>query len=613
MHPMERRLVRALEAGEAVSLATIGGVGAVADNAQHLARSPMLPEVVRLLVYGMGSATGEELESLEQVLVGLLGGVEDDLVLHEVVDVLDDTCGRRPRLDEALLGMFLRIVQDPSLPATTRAFALDGAFRRAVTALALRYKFLGALVSITATDDPAFLRLAMKIIGVSHTHWRSEGLVEHLHRLASIDEAAEEACYEIALAEMHEGLVAADRDEAIHRFESSGKMFGKVLDRRPDRPDACLYAEALGAVLRFAEGASTEEVEDLADEVSRRAAEILLWHVGEGDPPWLGARLAEAATWRTLSARLATVAARLDESAWYEPAAVIEQELLAAYTASRTLLFSDRDGAIETILAPRIEAGAASKRTLLEQWLARNPESVHAATAARLLAVLDLGESTSDAALPTPLERLLRLQGAAGFPHETAIFERCIRLLKEVGDYHLDGVQDLFDPILFLTLRFLSLRMDLSKATAVQVGYLFHEPGASPPHERRLQEDYQDYMAGLIPGLIDTERSNVAGGRADVVFAGAPHRLVVEVKRELRDASFDSIFGQYQGQATEYQNTNIRLGLLLVLDLTDKPGGAAHITEQVEARLVRRAGEHQDRGLVAVRVPGNRRRPSGVA
>jgi hypothetical protein len=43
--------------------------------------------------------------------------------------------------------------------------------------------------------------------------------------------------------------------------------------------------------------------------------------------------------------------------------------------------------------------------------------------------------------------------------------------------------------------------------------------------------------------------------------------IVIEVKREMSDSSFDTITDSYAAQCTDYQNVSIRLGYLLVLDL----------------------------------------------
>lgn len=88
---------------------------------------------------------------------------------------------------------------------------------------------------------------------------------------------------------------------------------------------------------------------------------------------------------------------------------------------------------------------------------------------------------------------------------------------------------------------------------------------------------------------------------------------MVEVKRELKDSSFDALAAFYQGQTAEYQNVSVRLGFLLVLDLSNDPKvGTPHIQGLVKPRLVQRVGEDHPRLIVIVKVPGNRKRPSDL-
>jgi hypothetical protein len=90
-------------------------------------------------------------------------------------------------------------------------------------------------------------------------------------------------------------------------------------------------------------------------------------------------------------------------------------------------------------------------------------------------------------------------------------------------------------------------------------------------------------------------------------------RIVYEVKRELHDASFSALEAAYSSQATDYQNVSVRLGILLVLDLSRiRYEGTPHLTELVKPAVIARAGETSPRGLMTVVAPGRRFRPSGL-
>jgi hypothetical protein len=111
----------------------------------------------------------------------------------------------------------------------------------------------------------------------------------------------------------------------------------------------------------------------------------------------------------------------------------------------------------------------------------------------------------------------------------------------------------------------------------------------------------------------DLEPTNIGSGRADIRLRSGPERLVVEVKREEKDCSFDSLIKSYSAQTTDYQNVSIRLGVLLVLDLaTSNREGTPHLTSLFEMRPVHRPGEPIPRLILVVKVPGRRKRPSDL-
>jgi hypothetical protein len=88
---------------------------------------------------------------------------------------------------------------------------------------------------------------------------------------------------------------------------------------------------------------------------------------------------------------------------------------------------------------------------------------------------------------------------------------------------------------------------------------------------------------------------------------------VIEVKREMKDSSFDAIADSYAAQSTDYQNVSIRLGFLIVLDLVaTKTEGTPHISTLFQTRDVIRTGEAVPRSITMVKVPGRRMRPSDL-
>lgn len=149
-------------------------------------------------------------------------------------------------------------------------------------------------------------------------------------------------------------------------------------------------------------------------------------------------------------------------------------------------------------------------------------------------------------------------------------------------------------------------KMQGKKAGATQTGQ-----GADQRDlfEKALQLHCMQFLnLGMLSGKI--EESDKAGGRADIVISWGRLCLVIEVKREDKDASFEALRVAYGAQATEYSNANVRVSFLLVLDRTRSDGTAGHIADKVAIRTVLKQGDSEPRLLVIVRVPGIRKRPS---
>lgn len=196
---------------------------------------------------------------------------------------------------------------------------------------------------------------------------------------------------------------------------------------------------------------------------------------------------------------------------------------------------------------------------------------------------------------------------------ETEIIERCCAEAQRHPDHrgNTNGAR-LFDTIVLWLVRFAFNRLELTRGDDPNGAYLFERDDGSLPHEDELQQDFFRWMATNAAGT-DLEPTNVASGRADIRLKSGPERLVVEVKREERDCSFDSLAASYGAQTTDYQNVSIRLGVLLVLDLTTpNREGTPHLTSLFEMRPIQRTGEAESRLVLMAKIPGRRFRPSDL-
>jgi hypothetical protein len=120
-----------------------------------------------------------------------------------------------------------------------------------------------------------------------------------------------------------------------------------------------------------------------------------------------------------------------------------------------------------------------------------------------------------------------------------------------------------------------------------------------------FQMDLYDYLSAQ--GSIALERSGVSAGRADLYIPENGFRFVIEVKRLLDN--WDNEIDGFIAQTAAYQQSDVRLGFLAVLDLTVRPPGTPHFSDCLFTRT--RVFPGADiRHVVVARVPGNRRTPS---
>ncbi len=188
--------------------------------------------------------------------------------------------------------------------------------------------------------------------------------------------------------------------------------------------------------------------------------------------------------------------------------------------------------------------------------------------------------------------------------------EACLTALEGHADLEGSaGLRAFIGQVIYFTTSFVCQCIDGATASNPLTKYLFERDPDALPREGRLQDHYAAVMgAGMSQAGIEVR--GIGGGRADVVFSRGGDRLVVEVKRELKDATPEALFSAYGGQAEEYQNTSARVGILLVLDLTDPSGKSLHLGESVAFRAIRRNGESADRLVLLFRVSGRRVAPS---
>ncbi len=611
----------------------LGGSKSIVLNAGDLSTSTLTSELVRIITDVYESLPSVEQETLDDFLVQIIENLSDEFCAKEIVDLID--CFYAPGdIEDRFFKSFLKVAMDADKPVMTRAFALDGSLRLAFKKQTRRYLLFATLLEIEATEPPIFLKNSAKILGVANSHWPTEDALSVLHKFMGVDEAKSESAYEIGMAHLHKGFETQNKSSATQDFSTALLWFRESIKNTEQRIDAEMYELCLSILVDYSHGSlEKDKLADVADRLQKAIFLYEAWVDGEGLPSWLGARRIELANWVLLAKSLEGLAGVLEEPSWFEAKVVIENHLLTTYTASRSYLQRTKKGGIEAIIQPRIVAALVKEQGQLHhlrQWLehvdlpewkettdellakvekelAGQPANPTAATPCAHRGVAFLQNNSAHTPLSEAYSQVVALNAENTSPALEDMLNTCDTRLKSNPDYRNNQIRSFFLPVLTLTLRFLESRMDHTKGHHKAVGYLYQ---TNPlPKEDALQRDYFDFMYGQLM-VTAVEVSNIGGGRADVLFQHKGSRIISELKKEEKYCSFENLKKEYAAQSSEYQNTNVRLGILLVLDLTGKEDGAGHISNQVKVVDIVRKGEESPRNLVIVKVPGRRRTPS---
>ncbi|WP_199688126.1 hypothetical protein [Noviherbaspirillum sedimenti] len=373
LHPVEVALHVLLSQGKVPSVDDLGGFDAIAQATPSLGASPLAGEILSAVLRGASDASVKDVHPWKDLIDRLVRAATSDVVLIEMVDALD-ACQLPDGTASDVFMAFLQKAVDVSgaLTGYARAVALEGAFRMAASDRRMQLRLLDALLGIQVSDESHFLRHAAKIMGIAHSHWREAELVDRLRIFSECEDAAYEASFELGMAGLASALDEPKRAVANSFFLDSLQWFKKAESMKEATPEAALYGECLTLLTDFDAHKTDVELRARSAAIHKSAFELLAWHADANSPAWLGARHVQAACWNDLAAVLASLADSLQQASWWEPRVVIECQVLAAYSAGRTVLKRSRDGYLETLLRPRIESSIAQREGqayLLKCWL----------------------------------------------------------------------------------------------------------------------------------------------------------------------------------------------------------------------------------------------------
>lgn len=621
-----------LEAGEIPSIETLGGAERVVAGGEELSFSPFSPHIVHAVLLHLEQAEEAVRPRLESLVCACFRDAPDDLTLYELNAVIAGSAATEGKLGDAIFRTLADGLQAQTQSASYRGAAIEGLLRLSLGSSSRQLR-LGAELLEMETGDPLLQPMLAKSVGVIWSQLRDDALLARLQELARTSAGAADAAFELGMAHLAQALEAEDAASGCATFEIAKSWFERSLADSEQRPAARLYSLGIDALLALSAGRQVGE--DVRRSLLATTFEFQAYSRSDKEPNWLGLRRTEAVGWCRLGLTLRALEQSLWKPAWWEPEAIVGGELLAAYTASRTLLKRNREGGIEALVRPRIEASLveqAWRLHLVKEWVARHPEDERTKDAKALLELAEESASDSDETGATGgarsrgairhLAKGRRIEAVLkAFAGETeqrlpAValerIEACLSALEDHAD--LGGSPELgafIAQVIYFTTSFLCQCIDGASANNALTAYLFERDPDALPKEGRLQEHYAAVMAAAM-GQAGIEVRGIGGGRADVVFSRGGDRLVVECKRELEDPTPEILFGAYGSQTEEYQNTSARIGILLVLDLTSPSGQSLHLRDSIAFRAVRRSGESADRLIFLFRISGRRATPSRV-
>ncbi|WP_232496200.1 hypothetical protein [Novosphingobium kaempferiae] len=561
-------------------------------------------------------------------------------IVRECVAVLPLTSAISERLHEIMI----RRSADRNGHWSLRSQALLGASLLSRSKPVLGYKLVVSLLGAATDDDAHYLKYVAKIAGVTNAALTVPDLQAMLVRLSECPTSRNEAVMELGLIELKKGLESRERDAAIVAFTKARDFFVAACVSSELRVDAQLYRLSLDLLLNFQDGRRSGPAGAEVEKICQAAFEYCA-HATPADSrvehTWLTDRAGEAMGWSTLALRLKLLEQSLGETLWLEAAVVIERQLLVCYSASRSILRRNEDGGLEEILRPPISDAIQEEQARLQAldlWIDRYAGSEmildaktlrREASSAREAAVLrNPIEATSTdpvaailrEGLVTPSGRSAALEEVAAGVSQVIVTSTPLVVRRKLDEMACalqtnpdfsenQNARALFFSILFRTLAWQYEIENAERGKRPFSDYLF----SSNAIEADLQRDYlATVQAGSGGGGVRSEARAIAHGRADVAFDMGLITIVAELKKSNRARTLEELLDHFGLQATAYQRSNVRLGLLIVLDLTDRGGTGEHfdVSSQILEKVPQ--GTSTAYSIAVVRIQGRKRTPSAV-
>ncbi|MDX0439126.1 hypothetical protein [Sinorhizobium medicae] len=615
-----------LERDEPYDAASFGGLDALLVRGREAGASSF-PELFFDLVAPHRDERAAEVESF---VADLIEETTSDLALLAITTRL---AGQPVQTSEPAKRIFkhcLSLFEDRSNDRSTRTAALKGAYLAAVGHERQLTRLSAAITEIDDENELPIVPYAARVAGLLLSARDDRGLVEFLRAYEDQPDCSDQVKLELGLLALGSAMGAADADDAMSRLLDARDLFSAAAETRDSRYEAKSFALAIDLLIGFIGSRDPSDFRATLAEL-KEAAFAYDAYVTQADPdPLLGYVAAQTAAFTTLSIRLAGLADSLSKPIWLNAAAVINDQLLIAYNAS-SMVFSPGQGrGVELLVRPRIEMSLVDNHLFmaaLREWLATYAAAIDDDLVAdiRAFAERSADPMNAEAASPSASAILDRAAGKTGYTElEYLLLFRMERVRERTTRYIVEAVQAIetafadlpdfhhaeykagFMDLAHGVLCFAEDRLNSSFEQNRQAGYLFRHVKTNPV-EKDLQQDFHSWSRSR--GMaIDDEVKGKGGGRADLRYVYKSCEIVIEVKQETDDASFEALLGGYGSQASQYQVTNARLGMLLVLDKTRPADEPEHLEFIYRPMILTRGSVEY--GILVVKIAALRPRPS---
>ena len=595
--------------------------------------SDMIVDVV--LPYRDGRPT-----EVDEFLAEVLSVIDRGPELNAISDRLLAVQFTDPAAETRVFRRLLALATELGKPTPLRTAALKGALAFARDDTIRLARLVADLSETSPKDEPTYLAHAARIAGILHGKTRNPALVEFLRLLGDVADAADQVQFELGLVSLQQAIESEDTVSVVRHLGDAREAFDRAVELRGSRHDARSFRLAIDLLMEFHERKVPAGLDDSVREMSANAFAYAEYSLMGRSDPVLGAIASQVAALASLAGNLASLTSRLDEDVWLEAVEIIEKHLLFAYEANRSV-FAGRPGrGVDCVIRPVLEPRLFGNRNHLLQlsaWLRRHAAKFDAELTHDLAAAVEASyrgstDFPTDAESSDLLDSALRQRvrctseeayedlfataAKAVFAHQSQNIGIAVRRMLETVDRAFASVEDYVNPLIrshFLALvlgaaNFLAQKLDSSVELDRFSEYLF-ERGKPLPLEKELQQDFLRHArsAGLP---VTDELRGIGGGRADVAYVSEGVVIIVEAKRELADASFDNLLASYGEQTAIYQATNVKLGMMLVLDLSRKNSRLAHMDTWYDTRIGDLLDDGTERAVLIVKVPGRRETPS---